>query len=189
MFERRGVRVAGALLCLVFGFGNAAADSAASSVSAGVAVDGRAIAAGHLARIEAAARGVRHRSDVTLRAGPVDPMKTLCLQDKVTQLQALVVSAGSRHRQHEAAIAVGDTDVASHHLAALAVLRRRAEQLEAEANLCVGVTLPSEGTHSTTWTVDPNVADPPDPFGRVDSVDPIGGATPTLPVGPASPVK
>jgi hypothetical protein len=139
-------------------------------------------AAGHVARIEQASRRVRKMSDEAVRRGQQDMMKAMCLSDKVNQLQALASSAAARQKQHQSAVQVGDQDLANHHFAALGTLRRRAEQLDTEANQCVGEGQIFQGDTKLTTTIDPNIADPEGGnTGGGGTLGPVTGSTPTLP--------
>ncbi|MFI5299536.1 MAG: hypothetical protein ACHREM_15710 [Polyangiales bacterium] len=191
--RRRGLAVGALFLCAI-AFGNAAADSppkssSVTTTSTQTPVEQRTQAAGHVARIELAARRVRKMSDGALQAGAKDMLKVICLSDKVAQLQALSSSATSRQRQHDSALSVGDTDLANHHFAALGVLRRRAEQLDTEANQCEGTGGPITGIVDIKGIVDPNIADPGDPYTGLGGASPIGNTTPTIPVEVGSPKK
>jgi hypothetical protein len=62
----------------------------------------------------------------------------------------------------KASIARGDNDVRNHEFQVLNVLRQRAEQLDAEANQCIGEELGFPGETKQTFKVDPNIA-PVDP--------------------------
>ena len=65
------------------------------------------------------------------------------------------------------------------------VLRQRSEQLDAEANQCIGEELGFPGQTKTTYTIDPNIA-PVDPGSTV--VDP-GTVVVLTPPNDVSPTK
>lgn len=90
----------------------------------------------HLNRIEAARASIRRLLE-TARAQR-DILKTLCLNDKLNQMDVALRSARERRQSLEAAARRGDADLANHEYTILTVLRQRAEQISAEANLCIG---------------------------------------------------
>ncbi|MFI5298011.1 MAG: hypothetical protein ACHREM_07930 [Polyangiales bacterium] len=181
------------LSAVAIGNATAASGGTASSVTTSSAVtpaEQRTQAAAHVARIEQASRRVRKMSDEAVRRGQQDMMKAMCLSDKVNQLQALSSSAAARQKQHESAVSVGDGDLANHHFAALGTLRRRAEQLDTEANQCVGEVGIFTGDTKLTSTVDPNIVDPdPGNTGGGGTTGPGGTTTPTIPPPEGSPKK
>lgn len=90
----------------------------------------------HLNRIEAARASIRRLLE-TARAQR-DILKTLCLNDKLNQMDVALRSARERRQSLEAAVRRRDADLANHEYTILNVLRQRAEQISAEANLCIG---------------------------------------------------
>jgi uncharacterized protein len=67
-----------------------------------------------------------------------DVVKTLCLNDKLNQLDVAIRSARERRDALDAAAKRSDADLANHEFTILTVLRQRSEQLTAEANQCIG---------------------------------------------------
>jgi len=169
--------------------GGGATTSSVTTTTATSPAEQRAQAVGHVARIEQASRRVRKMSDEAVRHGQQDMMKAQCLSDKVNQLQALATSAGARQKQHESAISGGDQDLANHHFAALGTLRRRAEQLDTEANQCVGEGSVFKGDTNLTTTIDPNIVDIGDGSSGGGTLGPVTGSTPSLPPFTGSIVK
>ncbi|MEZ4437840.1 MAG: hypothetical protein R3B72_02035 [Polyangiaceae bacterium] len=86
-----------------------------------------------------------------------DVVKTLCLNDKLNQLDVAIRSAGERKRGLDLAASRGDADLASHEFTILSVLFERAQQLDAEAKQCVGKEVGFVGESSTTVNIDPNL--------------------------------
>ena len=108
-----------------------------------------------LARMESARDGVR-RQLMDARAQR-DVVKTLCLNDKLSQLNVAISSAQERHDALAAAVKRNDGDLATHEFTILTVLRQRSDQLTAEANQCLGEEIGSPGNSSVTTTIDKNL--------------------------------
>jgi hypothetical protein len=91
-----------------------------------------------------------------------DVVKTLCLNDKLNQIDVAIRSARERRQSLEAAANRNDTDLANHEFTILSVLRQRTDQLMAEANQCIGQEAGFVGESAVTSTIDPNlpVTDP-----------------------------
>lgn len=100
-----------------------------------------------------------------------DVVKTLCLNDKLNQLDVAIRSARERHQSLQAAVARADAELARHEFTILSVLRQRADQLSAEANQCIGQEAGFVGDSAVSFTVDNGIpADPSafnDPNGNV----------------------
>ncbi|MEQ9323158.1 MAG: hypothetical protein RIF41_28585 [Polyangiaceae bacterium] len=97
-----------------------------------------------------------------------DVVKTLCLNDKLNQLDVAIRSATERKRGLDLAASRGDTDLANHEFTILSVLFQRGQQLDAEAKQCIGKEVGFVGESSTTVDIDPNLpfedpTDLPDP--------------------------
>lgn len=113
-----------------------------------------------------------------------DVVKTLCLNDKLNQLDVTLRSARERKVGLEAAIARRDTDLSGHEFVILGVFRERADRLFAEANQCVGTDIGTIGDTTVTPTIDPGIPDdytgpPPTPLNPVI-------VPPPSPVSPAT---
>ena len=67
-----------------------------------------------------------------------DVVKTLCLNDKLSQIDVAARSAKERLDALRAAVLRADTELAGHEFTILTVLRQRGDQLTAEANQCIG---------------------------------------------------
>lgn len=83
-----------------------------------------------------------------------DVVKTLCLDDKLNQIDVALRSARERREALEFAASRNDTDLANHEFTILSVLRQRTDQLSAEANQCVGNDAGFIGESSVTSTVE-----------------------------------
>ncbi len=101
-----------------------------------------------------------------------DVVKTLCLSDKLNQLDSTVGSARERKQALDAAIARKDNDLSAHEFTIMGVYRQRSDRLLSEANQCIGSDLGVIGDTRTTQTIDPGIPD-----------DQVG-----LPPGPAIPL-
>jgi len=86
-----------------------------------------------------------------------DVVKTLCLNDKLTQLNVAITSAQERRDALAAAVKRGDADLATHDFTILSVLRQRADQLATEANQCVGEEVGVVGVSDVKVTIDKNL--------------------------------
>ncbi|MGD0530643.1 MAG: hypothetical protein ABSE49_36255, partial [Polyangiaceae bacterium] len=112
-----------------------------------------------------------------------DVVKTLCLNDKLSQIDVTTRSAQDRFSQLQAAITRGDIEGAHHHFSILTAHQQHSQQISSEANQCVGEELAFVGQ----TTVDTQVYD-----GIVDAYeDPATGVIVLVPVPPSavSPTK
>jgi hypothetical protein len=107
---------------------------------------------GDLSRMEAARDSVR-RQLMDARAQR-DVVKTLCLNDKLSQLNVAISSAQERREALQAAVKRGDGDLATHEFTIMTVLRQRSDQLMAEANQCLGEEIGTPGASSVITTID-----------------------------------
>ncbi|MBX3211933.1 MAG: hypothetical protein KF850_07870 [Labilithrix sp.] len=127
----------------------------------------------HLTRMEGAAGGVRKMLEEARRQR--DVVKTLCLNDKLSQVDVAIRSARDRRGQLQAAVNRNDAELSNHEFTILTVLRQRTEQLVAEANQCIGEESAFVGDTRTTVQIDPQI--PPDET-------PYPSTDPTLVIGP-----
>lgn len=114
-------------------------------------------AEGFIQRMDATRSGVR-RSLESARAQR-DVVKTLCLNDKLNQIDVAIRSARDRKSALDNAVTRNDVDLANHEYTILTVLKQRSDQLSAEAAQCIGeegVTL-EEGKVITE--IDPGMPD------------------------------
>ncbi|UQA58258.1 hypothetical protein [Polyangium aurulentum] len=89
-----------------------------------------------------------------------DVVKTLCLNDKLNQIDVAIRSARERKQSLELAAKRSDTDLSTHEFTILTVLRQRVEQLSAEANQCIGKEVDVLGeSAAVTTTIDPTIPD------------------------------
>src|SRR5512140_1013517 len=106
-------------------------------------------------RMEQAAAGVRKQLQAAREAR--DVVKTLCLNDKLSQIDVATRSARDRKSSLQAAATRNDAELSNHEFTILTVLRQRAEQLTAEANQCIGEEAAFIGDTKVTTTVDPTL--------------------------------
>lgn len=174
--------------CLLMGSAFAQTPSATVDVNAPSApnpADRGALADQYVTKMQTASVRVRHLLDDARRQK--DVVKTTCLNDKLNQIEVALKGSRERTASLKSAIARGDTDLGNHEFQVLNVLRQRVEQLDAEANQCIGEELGLPGETRSTVSIDPNIAavDP----GTGD--DTTGGTNVVVIVPPttASPVK
>jgi hypothetical protein len=86
-----------------------------------------------------------------------DVVKTLCLNDKLNQIDVAVRSARDRKTALQAAASRNDQELSNHEFNILTVLRQRAEQLTAEANQCIGEEAAFIGATNVVQTIDPTL--------------------------------
>ncbi|MGZ3420411.1 MAG: hypothetical protein ACXVEF_06920 [Polyangiales bacterium] len=174
-----------ACLGLVVAFGPAAAQTAGGGkvdVNAGSDIapgDQTKVAEAYITKVEASAKRVRHMLDEARRNK--DVIKATCLSDKLAQIEVALKGVRERVSSLKAAAARGDTDLRNHEMRVATVLKKRSDQLDTEANQCIGEELgfPSDDT-KVVYTIDPNIA-PDDPGG---GGDPIVTYVPPLPASP-----
>jgi hypothetical protein len=120
-----------------------------------------------LSRMEGSRTVVRQQLEKARSAR--DVVKTLCLNDKMNQLDVAIRSARERKDSLTAAVTRTDADLSNHEFTILQVLRQRSDQLTAEAQQCIGSEIGAAGDNTVSFTVDPGIA--PD----TSSIDGLGG--------------
>jgi hypothetical protein len=108
-----------------------------------------------LGRMESVRNNVRR--DLEEARQQRDVVKTLCLNDKLNQIDVAVRSAGERKRSLELAVKRSDQDLSNHEFTILTVLYQRTQQLDAEAKQCIGKEVGFVGESSTTVEVNPDL--------------------------------
>ncbi len=129
----------------------------------------------HIARMEGAGAGVRKMLAEARKQR--DVVKTLCINDKVSQVDVAIRSGKERQSQLGDAVKRKDVDLSSHHYTIITVLRQRTEQLVAEANQCIGEESAFVGDTKTTVQIDPQI--PPD-----EAPYPVPPTDPIVVIGP-----
>jgi hypothetical protein len=120
----------------------------------------------HIARMEASAGGVRKMLEEARKQR--DVVKTLCLNDKLSQIDVAIRSGRDRRTQLQAAVTRNDAELSNHEFTILTVLRQRSEQLVAEANQCIGEEAAFVGDTRTKVTVDPSIPADETPYPSTD---------------------
>lgn len=113
-----------------------------------------------ISRMEQSATTVRKQLEQARAAR--DVVKTLCLNDKLSQIDVAIRSAKDRRQSLQLAAGRKDAEMANHEFTILTVLRQRTEQLSAEANQCIGEEAVLIGDSKITATIDPTLPDDPD---------------------------
>lgn len=108
-----------------------------------------------IARIDLGGRSVRKQLETARSAR--DVVKTLCLSDRLTQLDVTLRSARERKGALDAAVQRSDKDLSGHEFTIIGVYRQRSERLVAEANQCVGSEVGVIGDTRVSMNVDPNI--------------------------------
>jgi hypothetical protein len=86
-----------------------------------------------------------------------DVVKVLCLNDKLSQMDVALRSAQDRKQSLATAAQGNNVELANHEFTILTVLKNRADQLQAEANQCIGEEAAFVGATQTTTTIDPDI--------------------------------
>jgi hypothetical protein len=86
-----------------------------------------------------------------------DVVKTLCLNDKLNQIDVALRSAKERQTSLKLAAQRGDQDLATHEFTILTVIHDRTQQLDAEAKQCIGKEVGFVGESSVTVDIDPGL--------------------------------
>jgi hypothetical protein len=113
----------------------------------------------YLTRMESARSVVRRLLEEARKQR--DVVKTLCLNDKLNQIDVAQRSARERRQSLDLAVKRDDADLSSHEFTILGVLRQRVEQLTAEANQCIGKDADILGETSTVTQIDPTIPEDP----------------------------
>jgi hypothetical protein len=108
-----------------------------------------------IGRMDQASNAVRHQLESARQAR--DVVKTLCLNDKLSQIDVAARSGRDRQAALQAAVQRNDVELANHEFAILTVLRQRAEQLSAEANQCIGEEVAFVGQTEVHTEINPNL--------------------------------
>lgn len=86
-----------------------------------------------------------------------DVVKSLCLSDKLNQMDVAIRSANDRRSALEQASIRGDAELAAHEFTVVDVLRQRTEQLSREASQCIGVDAYYIGESRISVSIDPSI--------------------------------
>src|SRR5580700_3641068 len=108
-----------------------------------------------LTRLDQSSGAVRRQLERARTAR--DVVKSLCLNDKLSQIDVAGRTAKDRQGALQAAAQRGDVELANHEFTIMTVLRQRAEQLVAEANQCLGEEVAFVGQTQITTEVNPDL--------------------------------
>jgi hypothetical protein len=122
-----------------------------------------------IAKMESIAASVRKMLEQARQAR--DVVKTLCLNDKLNQIDVAIRSARERKDALRAAANRNDQELSNHEWTIMGVLEQRAQQLGAEANQCIGEEAVLIGQSKTDMTIDPTLP-PPDTEPQFPPPDP-----------------
>jgi hypothetical protein len=131
-----------------------------------------------LTRLDQASGAVRRQLERARTSR--DVVKSLCLNDKLSQIDVAGRTAKDRQSALQAAVQRSDMELSNHEFTIMTVLRQRAEQLVAEANQCLGEEVAFVGQTQITTEVDQNL--PSEDTTNYPSTDPTFIAGPPLPV-------
>lgn len=99
------------------------------------------------------------RSSLEQARAARDVVKTLCLTDKLNQMEVANRTAKDRVASLGAAVGANDTDRSRHEFMIVLVLRDRVDQLAKEANQCIGEEAGFIGQSELRLEIDPNIPD------------------------------
>jgi hypothetical protein len=108
-----------------------------------------------IARMEGAAALIR--GQLGKARAERDVVKTLCLNDKLSQADVAVRSGRDRNSALKEAVGRNDSELSNHEFTILSVLGQRSQQLTAEANQCIGEEATTIGQTQVTREVDPTL--------------------------------
>lgn len=141
-------------------------------------------ARGFLPVMDRAAAGVRRQLQAAREAK--DVVKSLCLNDKLNQVDLATRTATDRVAGLEAAVGANDAERSKHQYTVILVLRDRVNTLVSEANQCIGEDVGFVGESNVTMEVDNSIppVDPSDfPINPVISPPPVV-SPPDIPSNP-----
>ena len=119
-------------------------------------------AKGFLPVMDRAAATVRRQ--LTIAREQKDVVKSLCLNDKLNQIDLATRTATDRVADLEAGVAANDAERSKHHYTVILVLRDRVNTLVSEANQCIGEDVGFVGESNVTMEIDGDIpeTDPSD---------------------------
>jgi Spy/CpxP family protein refolding chaperone len=131
-----------------------------------------------IARMEGASALIR--SQLGKARAERDVVKTLCLNDKLSQADVAVRSGRDRNSALKEAVGRNDSELSNHEFTILSVLGQRSQQLTAEANQCIGEEATTIGQTQISREVDPTLP-PNDETDRppYDNIVPLPGDVPS----------
>jgi hypothetical protein len=138
-------------------------------------------ARGFLPAMDRSAVGVRRQ--LQLAREKKDVVKSLCLNDKLNQIDLATRTATDRVSGLEAAVNANDAERSKHQYTVILVLRDRVNTLVSEANQCIGEDVGFVGESAVTMEIDDSVPpiDPSDfPDNPIVSQPPVVSPPPDV---------
>ncbi len=86
-----------------------------------------------------------------------DVVKTLCLNDKLNQIDVAIRTISDRKKDMDAAKQANNLEAVGHHFTIITVLNGRVGQLSGEANQCIGEDIAFIGKTEVITQVDPTL--------------------------------
>jgi hypothetical protein len=99
------------------------------------------------------------RTQLTIARQQRDVVKSLCLNDKLNQIDLAIRTANDRVTSLTAAVKQNDPDKSKHEFTVIQVLRERVGTLVTEANQCIGEETGFVGDTQLTVNIDPSIPD------------------------------
>jgi hypothetical protein len=130
------------------------------------------------------------RRELTMAREQKDVVKSLCLNDKLNQVDLAIRTASDRVGGLDAAAAANDAERARHQYTVVLVLNERVNTLVSEANQCIGEETGFVGESAVTVSVEgvPNVDPSEQPNAPITNQPPVVSApAPTPPASPSMP--
>jgi len=130
------------------------------------------------------------RRELTMAREQKDIVKSLCLNDKLNQVDLAIRTASDRVGGLDAAAAANDAERARHQYTVVLVLNERVNTLVSEANQCIGEETGFVGESAVTVEVVgvPNVDPSEQPNAPITSQPPVVSVPgPTPPASPSMP--
>jgi len=130
------------------------------------------------------------RRELTMAREQKDVVKSLCLNDKLNQVDLAIRTATDRVAGLDAAAAANDAERARHQYTVVLVLNERVNTLVSEANQCIGEETGFVGESAVTVEVEgvPDVDPSEQPNAPLVNQPPVVSAPePTAPVSPSMP--
>ena len=105
--------------------------------------------------MDRAAAGVRRQLQIAREEK--DVVKSLCLNDKLNQVDLATRTATDRVAGLEAGVAANDTERVKHQYTVIQVLNDRVTSLVSEANQCIGEDVGFVGESNVTMEIDTDI--------------------------------
>ena len=118
-----------------------------------------------LPAMDRAAAGVRRQLQAAREEK--DVVKSLCLNDKLNQIDLATRTATDRMSGLEAAVAANDAERVKHQYTVILVLRDRVTTLVSEANQCIGEDVGFVGESNVTMEIDSDIPESIPPASRM----------------------